>query len=153
MFKTFHSSRLPSSSCCCFSPQLCLTLCSPLDCRLPGSSAHGVLQARILEWVATFFSRGTSQARDRTHVSCIGRRFLNTEPPGKPLLLVSTIASRTHTLPAARPSLEGAAPLHLPKLLSFGDPRTQIRISFPCPSHPLPTPLKIPSRLHWSLAR
>ena len=66
---------------------------------------------------------------------------------------MSTIASRTHTLPAAHPSLEGAFPLHLPKLLNFGEARTQIRISFLCPSHPPPTPLRIPSRLHLSLAR
>ena len=40
--------------------QSCLTLCDPLDCKLPGSSVHGILQARILEWVATPFSRGSS---------------------------------------------------------------------------------------------
>ena len=56
--------------------QLCLTLCDPMDCSLPGSSLHGILQARILEWVAISFSRGSSQLRDRTQVSCIaGRRF------------------------------------------------------------------------------
>ena len=41
-----------------------LTLCYPMDCSLPGSSVHGILQARILEWVAVFFSRGSSQPRD-----------------------------------------------------------------------------------------
>ena len=41
----------------------------PMDCSLPGSSVHGILQARILEWVAVFFSRGSSQPRDQTHVS------------------------------------------------------------------------------------
>ena len=56
--------------------QSCLTLCHPVDCSLPGSSVHGILQARILEWVAISFSRGSSQLRDRTQVSCIsGRRF------------------------------------------------------------------------------
>ena len=40
--------------------QSCLTLCDPLDCKPPGSSVHGILQARILEWVATPFSRGSS---------------------------------------------------------------------------------------------
>ena len=54
----------------------CLTLCSPMDCSLPGSSVHGISQARILEWVAISFSRGTSQARDRTYISCIGRQTL-----------------------------------------------------------------------------
>ena len=51
-------------------------LCNPMDCSLPGSSLHGILQARILEWVAISFSRGSSRPRDRTRVSCIaGRRF------------------------------------------------------------------------------
>ena len=40
--------------------QSCLTLCDPMDCSLPGSSVHGILQARILEWVAIPFSRGSS---------------------------------------------------------------------------------------------
>ena len=56
--------------------QSCLTLCDPLDCSLPGSSLHGILQGRVLEWVAISFSRGSSWARDGTWVSCIpGRRF------------------------------------------------------------------------------
>ena len=56
--------------------QLCLTLCNPVDCGLPGSSIHGILHAGILEWIAISFSRGSSQPRDRTWVSRItGRRF------------------------------------------------------------------------------
>ena len=47
----------------------------------PGSSVHGILQARILEWVAVPFSRGSSQPRDQTLVSCIAGRFLLSEPP------------------------------------------------------------------------
>ena len=46
--------------------------CDPMDCSLPGSSVHGILQARVLEGVAIFFSRGSSQ----TLVSCIGRQVL-----------------------------------------------------------------------------
>ena len=73
--------------------QSCLTLCDPMDCTLPGSSAHGILQARILKWVAIPFSRGSSQHRDPTHfshVSCIGRGvLLPPVPAGKPLLLCS----------------------------------------------------------------
>ena len=54
----------------------CLTLCDPVDCSPPCSSIHGILHARILEWVAISFSRGSSRPRDRTQVSCIaGRRF------------------------------------------------------------------------------
>ena len=55
-----------------------------MDCSPPGSSAHGISQARILEWVAIFFSRGSSQPRDRTRVSCIAGRFFTAKPPGKP---------------------------------------------------------------------
>ena len=56
--------------------QLCPTLCDPLDCSPPGSSIHGIFQARELEWVAIAFSRGSSQPRDWTQVSLIvGRPF------------------------------------------------------------------------------
>ena len=56
--------------------QLCPTLCDPTDCSLPGSSIHGILQARILEWVAISFSRRSSRPRDWTRVSrIVGRRF------------------------------------------------------------------------------
>ena len=55
--------------------QLCPTLCDPMDCRLPGSSVHGIFQARVLEWVAISFSRGSSQPRDRTQVCTAGRHF------------------------------------------------------------------------------
>ena len=54
----------------------CLTLGDPMDCSPPGSSVHGILQARILEWVAMPSSRGSSQPRDRTRVSCIDKRVL-----------------------------------------------------------------------------
>ena len=54
---------------------LSLALCNPMDCSPPGSSVHGILQARILEWVAISSSRGSSQPRDRTQVSCIAGRF------------------------------------------------------------------------------
>ena len=57
--------------------QSCPTLCDPVDCSLPGSSVHGIFQARILEWVAISFSRGSSWPRDRTRVSRIGGRHLN----------------------------------------------------------------------------
>ena len=54
--------------------QSCLTLCDPMDCSLPGSSVRGIFQARVLEWVAISFSRGSSQPRDQTQVSCIAGR-------------------------------------------------------------------------------
>ena len=56
--------------------QLCSTLCDPMDYSLPGSSVHGIFQARVLEWVAISISRGSSQARDRIQVSrTAGRCF------------------------------------------------------------------------------
>ena len=57
----------------------CTSLCDPMDCSPLGSSVHGILQARMREWVAISFSRGSSQPRDRTHItyiSCIGSLFL-----------------------------------------------------------------------------
>ena len=66
------------------------TFCGHMDCSLPGSSVHRILQARILEWFAIPFSRGSSQSRDRTQVSCTASRFFTPEPPGKPI-----ISSRT----------------------------------------------------------
>ena len=60
--------------CLCEVAQSCPILCDPVDCSPPGSSVHGILQARILEWVAISFSRGSSQPRDRTHVSHIAGR-------------------------------------------------------------------------------
>ena len=53
----------------------CPTLCNPMNCNLPGSSVHGILQVRILEWVAIPFSRGSSQPRDQTQVSHIAGGF------------------------------------------------------------------------------
>ena len=56
--------------------QSCPTLCDPMDCSLPGSSVHGIFEARTLEWVAISFSRGSSRPRDWTWVSrIVGRLF------------------------------------------------------------------------------
>jgi len=74
--------------CCAQLLQLCLTLCSPLDYSPPGSSVHGILQARILEGVAMPSSRGSSQPRDWTCVSYINLHWqvgsLPLAPPGNP---------------------------------------------------------------------
>ena len=64
-----HAQSLPS----------CPTLCNTMDCSLPGSSVHGILQARIQKWVAIFYPRGFPWPRDWTHVSyvsCIGKQVL-----------------------------------------------------------------------------
>ena len=62
----------------------CLTLCSPMSCSPSGSSVHGILQARMLEWVAMPSSRGSSQTRELTWISCIAGGFFTPELPGKP---------------------------------------------------------------------
>ena len=61
----------------CLVAQLCLTFCNPMDCSVPGSSQHGIFQARTLKWVAISFCRGSSQPRDHTQVSysASGRRI------------------------------------------------------------------------------
>ena len=60
----------------CIVTQVCPTLCDPLDCSRPGSSVHGISQTRILEWVATPFSRGSSPPRNLVScVSCIASEF------------------------------------------------------------------------------
>ena len=57
--------------CLCSVIILCAALFHPVDCSPPGSSVQGILQARILEWVAISSSRGSSQPRNQTHVSCL----------------------------------------------------------------------------------
>ena len=68
--------RLSSSVCVISCFKSCPSLCDPMDYSQPGSSVHGVLQARTLEWAAISSSRGSSPPRDRMHIFCIGRRIL-----------------------------------------------------------------------------
>ena len=76
--------------------QSCPTPYDPMDCSPPGSSIHGILQARILQWVAIPFSRGSSQSRDWTCICC-----MRTEPPGKPNISLPLMIS----LPFAHTSI------------------------------------------------
>ena len=69
----------------CLVTQSSSTLYDPMDCSLPGSSLHGDSPGRILEWVAMLSSRGSSQSRDRTQVSCTAADSFPSEPPGKPM--------------------------------------------------------------------
>ena len=91
--KPFPKAPLPNNITMCMflllaqSLQSCQTLCDPMDSSPQGSSVHGILQARILEWVAMPSSRTSSPPRDRTHVSCsfcIAGKFFIAEPLGKP---------------------------------------------------------------------
>ena len=83
MFTLPYSFKNQINSLCVLVTQLRLTLCDPMDCSPPGSSVCGILQARILEWVAISSSKGSSLPRDRTQISCIAGGFFSTEPPGK----------------------------------------------------------------------
>ena len=81
--------------------QLCLTLCDPINCSWPGSSVHGILQARILEWVAIPFSRGSSWSR----VKPVSLTSLNWQvgplplvPPGKPWIIGHLIKRQSDLL-------------------------------------------------------
>ena len=85
MLAAWFVSSFSSRSCCSFTntyptvcvlvTQSCPTLCDPIDCSPPNSSVHVSFQARILEWVAILFSRGSSWPMDQTAVSCIAGRF------------------------------------------------------------------------------
>ena len=84
---------MPCAVLCCamlqvrlFNQTLSLTLCNPMDLSPPDSSVHGILQARILEWVVMPSSKGSSQSKNETHISwvfCTAGRFCTAEPPGK----------------------------------------------------------------------
>ena len=78
-----------SHGCCCY---YCFVMSdyfvTPWTISLPGSSVHGISQAIILEWVATSFSRGSSQPRDWTHVSCIGRQIPHQRATREAILMV-----------------------------------------------------------------
>ena len=78
---SFSFSQVLSNVCLYFFLLLAAVVsdsCDPMDCRPPGSSVNGILQARILEWVAISYSRGSSQPRDPTQVSCIAVRVFIT---------------------------------------------------------------------------
>ena len=79
-----HWTQRGHDGCCLVTKSEGTPDCDPLDCSPPGSSVHGILQARILEWVAISSSRGSSQSRDETHISCIGGGFFTTKQFGKP---------------------------------------------------------------------
>ena len=83
-------------SACMLSCFSCVWLSATLWTSLPGSSVHGIFQARILEWVAMPFSRESSQTKDQTRVSCNSciAEFFTVESPGKPISFISIYISR-----------------------------------------------------------
>ena len=87
---------------CVLVAQSCPTLCNPMDRSPPGSSVHGILHARILEWIAIPFSRVSSRPKDQTCVSCIsciGRQILYHCATWKSLLLFSNSNYSYYYLP------------------------------------------------------
>ena len=74
-------------ACVCVHAHFCPTPCDPTNCSLPNSFVHGIFQVRILELVAIFYSRGSSQPRIKLTSPAslaLAGRFFTTEPPGKP---------------------------------------------------------------------
>ena len=118
-------------------PWSCPTLCDPKDCSLPGSSVHGTLQARILEWVALPFSRGSSQPRSPT----LQADSLLSEPPGTSLRQVqfSSVAQSCPTLCDPMNRSTPGLPVHhqLPEFTQTHVHRVSDAIQT---SHPLSSP-------------
>ena len=71
----------------CLYAQSCLTLCNPMDFRLPACSVHGILQARMFKWVAVSYSRGSSWPQESN--SSLAGGFFTTEPPGRQYILLA----------------------------------------------------------------
>ena len=110
---------------CVLVAQLCLTPWDPMGCSLPGSSVHRILQARILEWVAISFSRGSSQSKNRTPVSCIAGRFFTIRATKEALnciivkncpFIYAPNSDLRHQYPPAGGLLYGSCNLELPQL-------------------------------------
>ena len=123
--------------------QYCPTLCIPMHCSLLGSSVHGILQARIVEWVAMLSSRGSSRLRSWTSLSCsscIAGRFFTTEPQGMPKVIYVHCASllscvwlfATPKTAACHMGILQARVLEcvaLPSSREFSQPRDQTQVS------------------------
>ena len=122
-----------------------------MDCSLPGSSVHGIFQARILEWVAISFSRGSSQPRDRTQVSCIvGRRFYHLSH-----LQFSSVAQSCPTLCDPMNRSTPGLPVHhqLPEFtqthIHWVSDAIQPSHALSSPSPPAPNPSQHQSLFQW----
>ena len=92
--------------------------CNPMDCSLPGSSVPGILQVRILEWVAISYSRGSSWPRDQTQVSCMWGRFFTIWATGEVLISVKLLSI---------PNAQG--PASLERVPSFSPPYLNLNFS------------------------
>ena len=105
------------------------TLCNPMNFSPPGSSVHGILQARMLEWVVIFFSRESSRPGDRALSPALQAHSLPSEPPGKPVLI--PISDSKFLLNSEQYFIYGYSAVWLPitwwtfGLVSFFDPYKQ----------------------------
>ena len=101
-----HCEPLPISlnthNFCCLVGKFCANLWVPMDSILPGSSVHGISQARILEWVVIPFSRGSSWPRDWTWVSCIGRWILYPWGTGEAQIVIKNLIFQCVNMPPPR---------------------------------------------------
>ena len=128
----------------CVSVQSCVTLCETMDCSPSGSSVHGIVQARILEWVAMPSFRVSSQPRDWTHipwVSCTAGRFFTPEQLGKLLkrFQFSSVVQSCPTLCDPMNCSTPGLPVHH-KLLEFTQTHAHRVGDAIQPSHPLLSP-------------
>ena len=83
-------STILTSGCCCLVTQSCPALCDTMDCSPPGSSVHGISQARILEWVAILFSQDLPDLGAKPRSPTLQADSLASESPGKPQIIVTT---------------------------------------------------------------
>ena len=110
--------------------QLCLTLCDPMDCSLPGSSVHGIFQARVLDWVAISFSGGLPNPGIEPRSPSLQADALPSEPPGKPFLCIVSCYHPTVTV------LPLCFPVWIPfisKSLNFDEVQVTFFFSFVVP--------------------
>ena len=144
----------------CLVGRLCLTLCNPVDCHPPGSFVHGISQARILERVAIFFSRGSSWSRDWNHVSyisCIAGGFftlwaINLPVSKFPFLISIPVTALGPTLMSWCMRLHGLYPTRL--LCPWRFSRQEYWSGLPCPSPGGSSPLRDQTQVSciWSIA-
>ena len=113
---------------CVLVTQSCLTLCDPVDCSPPGSSVHGIFQARVLEWIAISFSRGSFNPGIEPGSPELKADSLPPEPPGKPPFTVDSYSYifQTHSKKQTEPVF--LPPTHFTVLMSFISPC----LSFSC---------------------
>ena len=124
---------------CVLVAQSCPIPCNPMDCTPPGSSVHGILQARVLEWVAIPFCRGSSRPRNWTWVSCIAGGFSTSwATRGAPNML-SSLLRRSVVSDSLRPhglQLQRCANEDLPLPGPSGCPQSRTAAARPCQASP-----------------